>query len=77
MYFQMFVGALCLAWFWYALLCVLSSFAIIMKRKRELVPFVGLQYAIVVFPDHTYSLITFLNVKIQIRTLYSFISDNS
>ena len=97
MYFQMFVGILCLTW--YALLCVLSSVAIILKRKRKLVallllsyrsivtinvlwlfltvPWVGLQNVIVVFPDHTHSLITLLNVKIQIRTLYSFISDNS
>ena len=61
----------------YALLCVLSSFAIIWKRKREragcfafivfwvscyckcsvallTVPWVGLQYVIVFFPDHTH-----------------------
>ena len=37
MYFSLFVGVLCLCNFWYALLCVLSSFAIILKRKRELV----------------------------------------
>ena len=36
MYFQLFVGILCLSLFWCALLCVLSSFAIILKRKREL-----------------------------------------
>ena len=61
----------------YALLCVHSSFAIILKRKRKLValllsyrcivtindlwlfltvPWVGLQYVIVVFPDHTHLL---------------------
>ena len=53
---------LCLSLFWYALLCVLSSFAIILKRKRELnVCFycltdvwVGLQCVIVVFPDRTH-----------------------
>ena len=61
--------------FCYALICVHSSFAIILKRKRKLVallllsyrcivtinvlwpfltvPWVGLQYVIVVFPDHT------------------------
>ena len=60
----------------YALLCVHSSFAIIMKRKRTLValllfsyicmvtvnimwlflmvPGIGLQCVIVVFPDHTH-----------------------
>ena len=37
MYFPLFVGVLCLTLFWYALLCVLSSFAIILKRKREMV----------------------------------------
>ena len=29
------LGVLCLSLFWYALHCVLSSFATIMKRKRE------------------------------------------
>ena len=66
-----------LVFVWYALLFVHSSFAIILKRKRELVallllsirchvtfnvlwffflmvPWVGLQCFIVVFPDHTY-----------------------
>ena len=64
--------------FCYALLCVHSSFAIILKRKRKLVallllsyrcivtinvlwlfltvPWVGLPYVIVVFPDHTHLL---------------------
>ena len=36
MYFPLFVGVLCLSLFCYALLCVHSSFAIIMKRKRKL-----------------------------------------
>ena len=35
MYFRLFVGSLCLSLFWYALLCVRSSFAIFLKRKRE------------------------------------------
>ena len=78
MYFPLFVGVLCLSLFCYTLLCVHSSFAIILKRKRELVallllsyrcivttnilwlcltvPWVGLQYAIVVFPGHTHLL---------------------
>ena len=29
------MGDLCLSLFWYAILCVLSSFAVILKRKRE------------------------------------------
>ena len=33
------MGVLCLSLFWYALLCALPSFAIILKRKRELVAF--------------------------------------
>ena len=38
MYFPLLVGNLCLSLFWYALLCVRSSFAIFLKRKkRELV----------------------------------------
>ena len=78
MYLLLFVGALCWPLFWYLLLCVLSSFSIILTRKRELVvllimsfrclvtvnvlwlflmvPWVGLQYLIVVFPDHTHLL---------------------
>ena len=76
MHFPMFVGVLCLSLFCYALLCVHSSFAFILKRKKKLVallllsyicivtinvlwlllavPWVGLQYVIVVFPDHTH-----------------------
>ena len=40
------MGVLCLSLFWYALLCVcvLSSFAIILKRKRELVSLLLLSY---------------------------------
>ena len=70
------MGVLCWSLVWYALLYVLSSFTIIMARKRELVallllyfgclvtvnvmqlflvvPWVGLQFVIVVFPDHTH-----------------------
>ena len=73
--FPLFAGVLCLSLFCYALLCVHSSFAIILKRKRKLfallllsyscivtinilwlfitVPWVGLQYMSVVFPNHT------------------------
>ena len=84
MFFLLFVGVLCLSLFCYALLCVHSSFVIILKRKRKLdallllslsyrcvvtisvlwlsltVPWVGLQYVIVVFPDHTH---LFLNLN--------------
>ena len=36
-YFPLFVGVLCLFLFCYALLCVHSSFAIILERKRKLI----------------------------------------
>ena len=78
MFFQMFVGVLCLSLFCYVFRCVHSSFVIILKRKRKLVtllllscrcivtidvlwffltmPWVGLQYLIVVFSDPTHLL---------------------
>ena len=68
MYLPLFASSVC-----YALLCVHSSFAIILKRKliallllscRRIVtilfftvPWVRLQYVIVVFPDHTHFLV--------------------
>ena len=36
MYFLLFMGVLCLSLFCYALLCLHSSFAIILKRNRKL-----------------------------------------
>ena len=78
MYLLLFVGFLSWFLFWYALLRVLSSFAIILTRKRELfvllllsfgclvtvnvlwlflmVPWVGPQFVILVFQDHTYNI---------------------
>ena len=44
MYFPLFVGVLSLSLFCYALLCVHSSFAIILKRKRKLVALLLLSY---------------------------------
>ena len=38
------MGVLCLSLFWCSLLCVLSSFAIILKRKRELFDLLLLSY---------------------------------
>ena len=40
----MFVGVLCLSLFCYALLCVHSSFAIILKKKRKLASLLLLSY---------------------------------
>ena len=48
MYFPLFVGVLRLSLFCYALLCVRSSFAIILKRKRKLVALLLLFYICVV-----------------------------
>ena len=42
------MGALCLSLFWDALLCALSSFASILKRKRELVALLILSYGYLV-----------------------------
>ena len=44
MYFPLFVVVLCLSLFCYALLCVHSSFAIILKRKKKLVALILLSY---------------------------------
>ena len=48
MYFPLFVGDLWLSLFCYALLCVHSSFAIILKRKRKLVALLLLSYRCIV-----------------------------
>ena len=48
MYFPLIVGVLCLSLFWYAFLFVFSSFAIILKRKRELVALLLLSYGYLV-----------------------------
>ena len=48
MCFPLFVGVLCLSLFGYALLCVLSSFAINLKRKRELVALLLMSYGCLV-----------------------------
>ena len=48
MHLPLFVGVLCLSLFCYALLCVHSSFAIILKRKRKLVALLLLSYRCIV-----------------------------
>ena len=47
-FFPLVVGVLCLSLFCYALLFVLSRFAIILKRKRELVALLLLSYGCLV-----------------------------
>ena len=44
MYLLLFAGVLCWSLFWYALLYVLSSFAIILTRKKELVALLLLSF---------------------------------
>ena len=51
MYFPLFVGVLCLSLFCCALLCVHSSFAIILNRKRKLVDLLLLSYKCIVTID--------------------------
>ena len=94
MYFPLLVGFLCLSLFCYVLLCVHSSFAIVLKRERELVTLlllsyrctvtitvlwlfltvscVGLQFVIVVFPDHTHLLFAF-NSKRKEQRVFGFL----
>ena len=48
MSFPLFAGVLCLSLFCYALLNVHSNFAIILKRKRKLVPLLLLSYVCIV-----------------------------
>ena len=48
MCFPLVVGVLCLSLFLCSLLCVLSSFAIILRRKRELVALFLLSYRFLV-----------------------------
>ena len=48
MYFPLFGGVLFLSLFCYTLLCVQSSFAIILKRKRKLVDVLVLSYMCIV-----------------------------
>ena len=59
MYFPLFVGVLCLSLLFNALICVHLSFAIRCTDTINvlwlflMVPWVGLQFVIVVLPDHT------------------------
>ena len=48
MYFPLFVGDMCLSFFYYALLCVHSRFAIILKMKKKLVALLLLSYICIV-----------------------------
>ena len=65
MYFPLFVGVLCLSLFWYALPCIISSFAIILKRKRELVTLLLLSYGCLVTVNVLWLLLTVPWVGLQ------------
>ena len=51
--------------FWYALLCVISSFAIILKKKRERVAFLLLSYGCLVTVYDLWLFITVPWVSLQ------------
>ena len=65
MYFPLFVGVLCLSLFCYALLCVHSSFAIILKRKRKRVALPLLSYRCIVTLNVLWHFLTVLWVSLQ------------
>ena len=52
------MGVLCLSLFCYALLCVHSSFSIILKRKRKLVALLLLSYRYIVTINVAWLLLT-------------------
>ena len=68
MYFPLFVGVLCLYLFCYALLCVHSSFAIILNWKRKLVALLLLSYRCIV----TINVLWFLLSRFEFISLIKF-----
>ena len=65
MYFPLFVGVLCLSLICYALICVHSSFAIIVKRKRKLVVLLFLSYRCLVTVNVLWLFVTMTWVCLQ------------
>ena len=65
MNFPLFVGVLCLSLFCYILLCVHSSIAIILKRKRKLVALLLLSYRCIVTINVLWLLLTLTWVGLQ------------
>ena len=63
--FPLFVGVLCLSLFCYALLCVHSSFAIILNRTRKLVALLLLSYRCIVSINVLWLFLTVLWVGLQ------------
>ena len=65
MYFLVLVGVLCLSSFCYAFLCVHSSFATILKRKRKLVALLLWSYIYIVTVNFLWLFPTLLCVGLQ------------
>ena len=65
MYFPLFVGVLWLFLFCYALLCVHSSFATILKRKRKVVALLLLYYRCIVTINVLWLFLTVPRVGLQ------------
>ena len=65
MYFPLFLGVLCLSLFCYALLCVQSSFAIILERRRKLVALLVLSYRCIVTLNVMWLFLTVPCVDVQ------------
>ena len=69
-YYSLFVGVLCLSLFCYALLCVHSSFAIILKRKRKLVALLLLSYRCIVAINVLWVFLTILLLVCSVWSCY-------
>ena len=65
MYFPLFVVVLCLSLVCYALLCVLLSFAIILKKRRELAALHLLSFGCLVAVNVLWLFLTVLWVSLQ------------
>ena len=65
MYFLLFVGVLCLYLFCYALLCVITNFAIILKRKIKLVALLVLPHRCIVTINVRWLFLTVQGVGLQ------------
>ena len=65
MYFPLFVRVLCLSLFCYELLCVHSSFAIILKRERKLIALLSLSHRCIVTINVLWLFLTVPSVGMQ------------
>ena len=65
MYFPLFVGVLCFYVFCYALLCIHSGFASILKRERKLIALLLLSYRCIVTINVLWLFLTVPWVRLQ------------